>query len=83
MNVRPYGRRAVRMAARFAVVTLLCTGPFDYLVARGTPPQPPSPRQALHDACEREAREQHIKGFWARHNFIGKCVDAREHQKPQ
>jgi hypothetical protein len=70
-----------RLAARLVAVSLLCACPFGGAVARGSPPAYQSPRHALYVACEKEAHDKQIAGWWARHKFIGHCIAEREQQK--
>lgn len=67
------------LAVRLAAVALLAACPLACTLARGSAAPPyQSPQHALRVACEKEARDQHIKGWWARQKYIGKCVAARE-----
>jgi len=70
-------------AARLVAVTLLSACLFASALARGSPQPYQSPQHALYAACEKEAHDQQIKGWWARHRFVGKCVAAREQQQQQ
>lgn len=66
------------LAVRLAAVALLAACPFACTLARSSAAPYQSPQHALRVACEKEARDQQIKGWWTRQKYIGKCVAARE-----
>jgi len=69
------------LAVRFAAVALLAACPFACTLARSSAAPYQSPQHALRVICEKEARDQRIKGWWARHKYISKCVAERERQR--
>jgi hypothetical protein len=71
------------LAVRLAAVALLAACPFACALARSSASPYQSPQHASRVACEKEARDQQIKGWWARHKYISKCVAARERLRSQ
>jgi hypothetical protein len=68
-------------AVRLAAVALLAACPFTSALARSSASPCQSPQHASRVACEKEARDQQIKGWWVRHEYISKCVAERERQR--
>ena len=69
-------------APRLMAATLLSASPIGGALARESAPPYQAPQHALRVACEKEAHDQNIKGWWTRHRYVEKCVAARE-QQPQ
>ncbi len=68
------------LVVRLAAAAVLAACPFACALARGSAAPYQSPQRALRVACEKEARDQQVKGWWARHKYVSKCVAERERQ---